>query len=393
MQILIYKGSSQYGAFDCFSNSLKSALEERNHSVDIFDLTIPNAMDGLSEIFTNKVFDLVIGFNGVGCDLKVGNESIYNIVKTYFLGIFVDHPVYHISRLASPMHYFLASFLDKAHVDFLQNSMPESQVLKFFMPLSGEEFGKSIENYEEYKSIKDIDILFTGSNFGTPTKKWENIDSIPNYLFEEIAQKLIEDEYISVEEAYNQVMNRYKIAFNSISKAQMASFLSMVVSYVREYKRDVILKKLFQSGLKITVYGKNWAEVVSEYPNVINGREVTLEKTIELTKKAKVVINLNTNFTQGGHDRVFTGMLNHAVVFTDKSTYYDEYFTDEVDYLTYSLNTLESDIEKLRVNLKDDKKLFEMANNAYSLTKANHTWDNRAKYLEEIVSFAKKINS
>lgn len=393
MQILIYKGSSQYGAFDYFTASLKSALEERSHSVEIFDLNMPNAMNKLLEIFTNKVFDCVIGFNGLGCDFKAGDESVYNIVKTHFLGIFVDHPVHHIDRLASPMHYFLASFLDKGHVDFLQNSMPESQVLKFFMPLSGEEFGKSIENYEEYKSVKDIDILFTGSNFGTATKKWESIDSIPNYLFEEIAQKLIKDEYISVDEAYTQVMNGYKIAFSSIAKAQMASFLSMVVSYVREYKRNVILKKLFQSGLKITVYGKNWAEIVSEYSNVTNGGEVTLEKTIELTKKAKVVINLNTNFTQGGHDRVFTGMLNHAVVFTDRSTYYDEYFTDEVDYLTYSLNTLESDIEKLRVNLKDDKKLFDMANNAYNITKVNHTWDNRAKYLEEIVSFAKKINS
>lgn len=393
MQILIYKGSSQYGAFDYFTASLKSALEARSHSVEIFDLNMPNAMNKLLEIFTNKVFDCVIGFNGLGCDFKAGDESVYNIVKTHFLGIFVDHPVHHIDRLASPMHYFLASFLDKGHVDFLQNSMSESQVLKFFMPLSGEEFGKSIENYEEYKSVKDIDILFTGSNFGTATKKWESIDSIPNYLFEEISQKLIKDEYISVDEAYTQVMNGYKIAFSSIAKAQMASFLSMVVSYVREYKRNVILKKLFQSGLKITVYGKNWAEIVSEYSNVTNGGEVTLEKTIELTKKAKVVINLNTNFTQGGHDRVFTGMLNHAVVFTDRSTYYDEYFTDEVDYLTYSLNTLESDIEKLRVNLKDNKKLFDMANNAYNITKVNHTWDNRAKYLEEIVSFAKKINS
>lgn len=393
MQVLIYKGSSQYGAFDHFGISLKNSLEQRNHQVELFDLNIQNAMETLSFIFTNKKFDLVIGFNAIGCDLKVGNESIYDIINTPFLAIFVDHPVYHFSRLSTPMKNFVASFLDESHVDFLQNTIPQSQNLKFFMPLSGNEFSSEIKTIEEYKTIKKIDILFTGSNFGKINKQWENVEGFPSYLFDEISDKLIKDDYISVENAFNDVMNKYKISFSSIGKAQFSNLLSMVVTFVRQYKRNAILEKIFESGLNITLYGKNWSDIAKKYSNVIDGGEISLDKTVEFTKQSKIVINLNTNFTNGAHDRVFTGMLNQAVVFTDKSSYYDKYYNDKEHYLTYSINSLDEDIKKLKNYLEDEEKLFDMANKAYSITKKEHSWLKRAEHLENMVSLLKNMNS
>lgn len=393
MQILIYKGISQYNAFDYFTECLLTALTSMNHTVEVFDADIPNAKLKLFETFSIKSFDLVIGFNGMGCDIEIENESIYDIIKTHFLGIFVDHPVFHISRLSTPMNYFLASFLDKSHVDFVQDLMPESQILKFFLPLSGAKDKYEIKTYDEYISLKSIDILFTGSNFGKAEKNWDDLSGFPSYLFNELSEILIKDDYVSVGDAFEGVLSKYGIAFSSIAKAQISNILSIVVTYVRQYKRELVLEKLFQSGLKMTVYGKNWDELVEKYPNVINGGEVSLEKSMELTKKAKIVVNLNTNFTNGAHDRVFTGMLNHAVVFTDKSTYYDEFYEDRIDYLTYSLNTLDEDIKKLNEYLQDDKKLFEMANKAYEITSINHSWIQRAKYLENMITLAKTINS
>lgn len=41
----------------------------------------------------------------------------------------------------------------------------------------------------------------------------------PSYLFDEISDKLIKDDYISVENAFNDVMNKYKISFSSIEKS------------------------------------------------------------------------------------------------------------------------------------------------------------------------------
>ncbi len=393
MQILIYKGNSQYDAFDSFNTSLKNALQHRGHNVDTFDLIQENTFNKLLEIFTVKKYDLIIGINGIGCYIKIGEELIYNVIKTFFLGIFVDHPIYHMSRLSDHSYYFMASFVDKDHVDFLQNTLPDNQALKFFMPLSGEKYKEEIKNLDEYKTLKDIDILFTGSNFGIPEKNWKNVEYFPCYILDEIAEELINNDYISVEDAQNKIFNKYKIKFSSISKAQLSNILSLIVNYVRQYKRDVILKKIFQTKLNITVYGKNWEDVVKDYENVIYKGEVSLTESMQLTKRAKIVINLNTNFVNGGHDRVFTGMLNQAVVFTDKSKYYDEYYEDKKDYLTYSFSTLDEDILKLKEYITDDKKLFDMANSAYNITKENHSWDERVKYLENMVSLAKIMNS
>lgn len=394
MKILIYKGSSQYGALNLFSELLQKSFNKIGHSIQIFDLTTQNAYQNLIELLSTNIYDLIIGFNGMGCELLVGDESIYNITKTHFLGIFVDHPAHHMSRLTAPSHFFLASFLDKTHIDFIQNIIPDSQKIKFFMPLAGiEESIDSWENFEKYKQTKDIDILFTGSYFGAPKKEWENNPNLPTKILDEATKLLIDNDYMNVKEAFDIVFEKNKMRFSIIGAAQTATLISFVISYIRQYKRDVILKKLFHSGLPITLYGLGWEPIAKEFKNVNYAGNISTEETAKLTTKAKVIVNLNANFTNGGHDRVFTGMLNGAVVFTDRSHYYDEFYQDKENYLLYSLHSLDKDIEQLRTFLQDDKKLFEMAKKSYAITKQNQTWDIKAKEIEELILFAKTINS
>ena len=90
------------------------------------------------------------------------------------------------------------------------------------------------------------------------------------------------------------------------------------------------------------------------------------EVITELVSKAKIVVNASPNFNQGSHERVFTAMLNNAVVFSDKSSYYDEFYEDGKNILYYSMKTLDQDIEKLK-SLTNEK-LFEISNSAYSIT-------------------------
>lgn len=82
-------------------------------------------------------------------------------------------------------------------------------------------------------------------------------------------------------------------------------------------------------------------------------------------------------------------MLNNTVIFSDKSRYYDEFFEDEKNILYYSFNSLDEDIEKLKNILKDDKKLYEISQNAYEIANKHHTWENRVDTMLEMVNLSK----
>ena len=84
--------------------------------------------------------------------------------------------------------------------------------------------------------------------------------------------------------------------------------------------------------------------------------------------------------------------LNNTVVFSDKSRYYDNFFEDEKSILYYSFNSLDKDIEKLKTILSDDKKLFEISQNAYEIANKYHTWENRVDTILDMVKLSKLMD-
>src|SRR5574344_1776578 len=175
MNILIYKGQFQYDAVDMFIDSTIYFLEKKRHNVIVIDLLENNAINKIIEIFTNKLIDFVVSFNGIGCDIKLNNgQYIYDAVNTIFLAIFVDHPAYHIERLSENIKNFLCCFNDKQHVDYINEILPNHHKISFFLPHGGltkniEEKNK-IKSFIEYKKQKSIDIIFAGTYQGNINK-------------------------------------------------------------------------------------------------------------------------------------------------------------------------------------------------------------------------------
>ena len=105
-----------------------------------------------------------------------------------------------------------------------------------------------------------------------------------------------------------------------------------------------------------------------------------------------MLINSSPTLRNGSHERVFTGMLNNTVLFSDRSRYYDEFFENEKDILYYSFNSLDKDIERLKAILSDDKKLFEISQNAYEIANKYHTWENRVDTILDMVKLSKLMD-
>ncbi|MDS1369557.1 glycosyltransferase [Aliarcobacter butzleri] len=393
MNILVYKDEWAYSVVNLFVDNTIYFLKKKGHIVTIIDANSSDAIKDLLDIFNTQVVDLVINFGKATNPILNDGRPLYDAANTTLLAVYVDHPAHHIPSLTENIKNFLCCFNDKQHVDYVNEILPNHHKIAFFLPHGGLkktfEEDNQIKNLEEYKKQKSIDIVFAGTFNKNITKKWEDIIDYPKYILDEVSEILIHDDYASVHKTFNQVCTKYGIKFSTFGKVQLPSTLVEIIGYVRSVKRVELIKKIAKNGLNITICGNGWESFVKEHKNINYIGALNIKENLELIKKAKVLINVTPNFTDGSHERVFTGMLNNTVVFSDISRYYDEFFEDEKNILYYSFNSLDEDIEKLKNILKDDKKLYEISQNAYEIANKHHTWENRVDTMLEMVNLSK----
>ncbi|WP_157277852.1 glycosyltransferase family protein [Aliarcobacter butzleri] len=398
MNILIYKGIFQYDVVNMFIDNTIYFLEKKGHNVIIVDEKKEknNTLNKILETFSNTLVDVVIDFGAIGSHIKFNNECVYNITNSLYLAVIVDHPAYHIQKLSENIKNFLCCFNDKQHVIYANEILPNHHKISFFLPHGGlkktfEEDSK-INNISKYKKQKSIDIVFAGTYQENIDKKWAEENGFPKYILDETCEKLINDDYGSVHQTFNNICDKYGIKFSTFGKVQLSSILIKIIDYVRNFKRIEVIKYILKNDLNITICGNGWENFVKKHKNINYVGALDIKDTIKLINKAKVLINVTPNFTDGSHERVFTGMLNHTIVFSDKSRYYNEFFEDEKNILYYSFNRLDDDIKKLKEILKDDEKLFSMSQNAYEITEKYHTWENRVNAILDMINLSKLMD-
>lgn len=391
MNILLFKGQSRYDALRHFTDDLSDALRKNGHTIYLIDAMINGWEAGLNDILNKSKIDLAIDFNGITSQIKVGEQSMYDTLKIYYLAIYVDHPAYHMQRLCVPNMHYLSSFIDKNHVEFVQNVIPDSQKVKFFLPHAGKSVSK-IKKIKDFCTLKSIDLLFTGSR-PSLEKSWEK--SSPNIIkkmLNEMSDLLDEDIDLSLEDIFKRVNLSENLLLSPIAKAQHAKYLQLFISYFRAKKRDLLIKALCESGLNITVCGSGWEELAKEHDNVTYKGMVNMDENLKLISQAKILIHNNIDFSRGSHERVFNAMLNNTLVFSDKSEYYDEFFTPNEDIIYYNFSSLKEDMQKLKPLLDDDELLFKMTQKPKSICEQHHTWDSRVKIIEDVYEYAKLLD-
>ena len=396
MNILVYKDEWAYSVVNLFVENSVYFLRKKGHNVTIIDANNSDAINILLNIFNTQIVDLVINFGKATNPILNDGRPLYDAANTTLLAVYVDHPAYHIPSLTENIKNFLCCFNDKQHVDYINEILPNHHKISFFLPHGGLttniEEDNQIKTFEKYKKQKTIDIVFAGTFLNDIEKPWHDNLAYPSKLLDEVFELFMYDDYLSIQEAFKIVFDRNKILFSSIGKIQLSNLYRVVQNYIRSYSRILLIKKLSESGLNITICGNGWENFAKEHKNINYIGALDIKENLELIKKAKVLINVTPTLRNGSHERVFTGMLNNTVLFSDRSRYYDEFFEDEKNILYYSFNSLNDDIKKLKEILKDDKKLFDISQSAYKIVVKNHTWENRVDTMLEMVNLSKLMD-
>jgi len=393
-RIILLKGQSNYGSLRLHIDQLHTAFKNLGYDSVVIDLVASNAYENLDN-YINKPISFFFAFNGMGIDLSIEGKSLYNILNVPFVAAYVDHPHMHLGRLANKIEHHYVTMLDEGHLKFVHNYFPENHIkaTKLWLPGGNRNESNPMIKHtqEEFIAKRDIQILFTGSFRGLPEKPWDSYSKSLSNLLDEVVEVILSQDIMSFEEGLSYVLETRKMFLSKKQINKLHQIMPHVNVYLHAMRRFSILNTLAKAELPVTIYGQGWDSVKTKWKSFIFKEEGTFEQTLDLLNRAKIVLNTNTCFVNGGHERVFAAMINGAAVFSDVSTYYEDNFTNNKNILLYKWTELQKAPEILNNYLHDEDALYKIASNGQTLAIEQHSWEERAKSLIEFIEINENL--
>ncbi|AOQ23414.1 hypothetical protein MTAT_09950 [Moorella thermoacetica] len=391
--IVIYKGQSQYDVLRVFTDQLGEAFKSLGREVYNVDLLANNARQQLQEAFSQPC-EFVLAFNAMGIDLQISGKSLYDALSIPFIAVLVDDPIYHRERLEQPVENLMIACVDRSHINFI-NSYYGSQRTCFFLPHGGCTVAGSNSISDEQPRPSRIDVLFGGSYQDPDSVRniWASQNTSLTKLLDDIVDYILSRDFISLAVAAENVLASKSIYLSNELSNKLVSLLPLVDKYIRSYRRCECLRVLAGSGLRIDIYGSNWENARIKANNLIIHQPVGFLEMLGLMQQAKIVLNIGPNFPYGGHERVFSSMLNGAVTLTDINQFYLEEFNDGEDIVLYSWTKLRELPQKIYGLLDNQDKMEAIRLAGKRKTEEKHTWHVRAEKILDTVELFKLLRN
>jgi glycosyltransferase involved in cell wall biosynthesis len=389
MRIVLLKGQSRYGAQRLHVDQLSAALDAIGHVTAIADVST-NAGIVQLEAYASQGIDAVFAFNGVGSVFRIGEKSLFDLLKVPYVTLLVDHPVYHLERLSASMRNFVVATLDRSHGPFLRAYFePEHFSMLSFMPPGANVLREPEPDTFEKHASRKIPVLFTGTYRGIPTRPWRT--EVPPFfmkLFDDAADIAIAHDTMSVEQAVDEALRARNLDLSSHVRKRTLMLAYLVHDYMSAYRRDQLLRTLNDAQVPLTIYGAGWPDHMHLFPHFQYCGEGSFLETLELLHDTRIVLNSNNNFVAGGHERVFAAMMGGAAVVSDVSEFYLEAFQEGVELELFRWTKLNELGPRMHDLLADPTRTAAMAEAGYRAAEKQHSWTARARQVAALIEAA-----
>lgn len=366
MLINVIKPQSNYGALRHHADCIAAALTELGHSAKIVDI------ERADEWSVDEMGSRFVTLNLVGVDLYSAAGAFFDNDKYRLYSFNVDHPVFMLTRiLQGDVGRNVTSFyLDETHVEltrrigdftgFAQNA---------FLPP-----GAMPQPKVDWS--KRHSVLFTGG-YPNPRRDWGEGNDFREIL-DGVADLYLAKPESTIEASLKQVLIDTHTAVDEALILKLLLRCQPVYKYVQGLHRKALFDAIGNVGVKIHAYGNGWERCTSKDVEFVEPGDYA--RTLEIQKEAKLVINSNNGFTQGGHERVFAAQMNGCAVFSDWNPFYEAEFGNDA-MVFYRFSDLKEAADIFADVANDDAKLEEIAVNGQRITQSRHSWLHRVETL------------
>lgn len=386
-KVLIYTTEFGHPSMKRITNDIVQGFAQLGLELILADLNDVSTMLVARHLLVNGEIDFSVGVNNSG-KYMVDDDGhcIYGYIDTPFVSIMLDAP-YNMAtdNIAFPCKNHYVCLLDKTHKEALKICYPETRFVgSLLLPLGGSSNG----NEEDiFSNERPLDVVCSASicNGGNVNPSW--IDDNTNPFIVSILADIVDYMLVnpvSLLDAIKVVLeDRGLYGLEYIHK--LSPYMYSLFFYVKHRRRYNALEFLAKEDVTVDVYGSGWECVPFADKLRLHG-EVAYEEVLEAFSKTKVVFQDQAEFNNGGHDRVFTAMLNGAAVVSEYSTYLEKKFEVNKDIFLFDWKNTRSQLQIIKELISNESLRLSTAISAYGKASSQHRWVNRAASIMEMVS-------
>lgn len=369
-KIVLIKGQSQYNVLRYAIDLLAKGFEECGYQTVVIDGAGNYTIGGFAALIREEMDDrglFIFSYNAIMHEVFLENNmGLYDFLGYPCFGLLVDHPFYHKTRLIKTKgENITIGCIDRDHVDYIHTFYPKLKKVAFVPHFSFQE-----KNRVEYEN-RTCDLYFPGS-YKDPKSYQKRFDELPK-VFSDIAIKmsktLLQNAKLTLEEALKRYFKSVQFTYTPEEFLEIINNLFFVDHYVRDYRRDKIVRTILKAGIKLTVSGSGWdglKEIYGDDLEVLGVGGLDIIDNIRSIANSKILLNIIPNYKNGTHERVFTAMMNGCVCLTDSTGYlFDNNFKDNETIVFYDVNQIDKIPSKIFELLNKPEKAKFIAENGY----------------------------
>jgi len=355
--------------------------------VEYIYLNDPSAMQRAYDLMVAGEVWFSIGVNDTGSFLQTApGHYVLGDIPVPYVSVLLDAP-YNVANgdlgFLCLKHYLWV--LDKSHIGAAKYRFPEKQFAgEIFQPLGGD---VAANEDEIFSTDRDLDVVFSASMFedGNIREYWKEQTENPFiiHILNDVVEYMLAKP-VSLIPAVKYVLEDRGL-IGQLYVDALAPYFHGVFFYVKMKRRYRTLEVLAAKDIPVDVFGPGWENVPFANKLKLHG-QVPYEEVLAAFARAKVVVQDQAEFNNGGHDRVFTAMLNGAAVVSEYSSYLDKKFDNNSEIYLFDWKNTASQMDIVEELINDESKRLASAIRAYGKAKANHKWENRAMGVLEMLS-------
>jgi len=366
--IVLFLGESDFGNIASMVAALADGFREAGLKTTIIDVRKADYGNKLAAVAAAETAAALVCVSGFGLPPSPDSPAVarFNEMGVSVIGVFLDHPFCLRDRIDLPLKDYHACFPAAHAVDFCKRFIRPGPAYHHLA-----HGGVPREPLDW--SARDIPMILTGSLFMPPEeqrRRWHEHGLEVETRLNDITDLVWQDLSRPLESCVLEVLGGDP-DFDTIFP-----YMKTVDDFVRNAQRLDVVRAL--ASLPLTVVGPGWGPYAESMPGVCFVGETTIQETLALMDRAKVVLNPFPGYNDS-HERVFNAMAGGAAVLTSRSTYYVEAFAaDEIFFLPNRSDGLAQWITPL---MKDDDRVSATALAGRRRFMREHTWACRAERL------------
>ena len=387
--IIVFWGAGNHPSLLPISMGLADGFRELGKNVAFCDCTDTECVNACFDLMRARQVAFCAGLNNFGMIWNVGEKEIFKTYKEYdvpHVSIMLDTPYNKaVSGFDDYCPKHIVTLLDKTAEEYVRLVYPDKAGQAIFLPLAGME-SDNAEDVFARERCYDVVVSASTSSFGLGIRERQWHSNGTNIR----VAKILDDtaDYLEVNAEGVFAALKYVLQARGLQGDEylrrMLPYCWDLLLYIKSYRRLKAVELLARNDIPVDVFGNGWDIVPFAGKLKLHG-PVSYEQSLEIASQAKIIFQDQAEFNHGAHDRVFTGMLNGAVVVSEFSHYLAEEFEAGRDLFMFDWQNGDKQVQVIHELLADESKRLSVAVSAYGKAVRRHRWANRAERILEAV--------